>query len=387
VSTPSAARISVTNVATAANTFGAKVLADLVGPAGDKTVVLSPYGISATLNMLTFAAEGATHTTLRRALGPSTAVSPAGAPPDWRIQIAHRSIYRALNDGSGPGITVNSANALWLTKRATLRPPYSRVLDDTFNATVDQVDFTSAGTLKTINGWASQATKGLIPQVMSELDPSTELVLANAVYFKGNWAHAFRPAATTTADFTKADGSKRRVAMMAARLNLDYAQGPGYHAIRLPYAGDRFTMTVLTAEDPAQSGKVWAELRRQGVANALANLRYAYQPINVRLPRFKTAFSANLNPVLTGLGLGPALGGAAKFTALTPSPINALTIMHKTLLDVSETGTEAAALTAAIATRSLEPEATPFSADRPFLLSITDATTGVQLFLGYIAEP
>lgn len=366
----------------AANQFGAKALAHLAGDKGDKTVVLSPYGIATVLNMLTFGAAGDTHDTLRAAIGPSRS-------GDWRIRIAHKAINRSLGKASTPAVTITTGNALWLAERSKLEDSYRELVADTFQATTGTANFAKPAALAAINRWASKATRGLIPQVVEQLDPATELVLANAVYFKGAWATAFDSAKTADAPFTRIDGSARTVAMMSARLNVAYAQGPGYHAVALPYAGGRFQMTVLTAEDPAQSAKFWADLRAQGISKVLAGLQLAHQPVNVRLPRFKTAFAAELDATLKALGLGPALGpgGSMDYTAMTPANLKAISVVHRTLLDISETGTEAAAVTAAISTRSLEPEPATFSADRPFVIAITDTTTGVMLFLGYIAEP
>jgi serine protease inhibitor len=389
---------AVADAANAANAFGAKALGELVGPAGEQTVVLSPYGIATTLNMLTFGARGVTHTTLRQALGPlrpeigkpegaKSEAGKSGGGADWRVRIAYKSIHRSLATASTPAVTVSTVNGLWLSDRYSLQAPYRRLLDDTFRATVERADFTKPTALGQINGWAGKATRGMIPEVVSQLDPATELVLANAVYFKGAWATAFSPEATKDAPFTRVNGATRTVPMMAARLNLDYAEAPGYHAIRLPYAGDRLTMTVVAATDAAQAGKVWRDSWQPDIDTMLRSLNFSFQPVDVRLPRFKSGFAAELNPTLERLGLGPALGSGANFTALTPAPLKALTIVHKTMLEVSETGTEAAAVTAAIATRSLEPQPTVFDADRPFLLAITDQATGVQLFLGYIAEP
>jgi serpin B len=44
-----------------------------------------------------------------------------------------------------------------------------------------------------INAWVAESTKKLITQVIdpNKLPPTTDLVLANAIYFKGKWNHPF----------------------------------------------------------------------------------------------------------------------------------------------------------------------------------------------------
>jgi serine protease inhibitor len=47
--------------------------------------------------------------------------------------------------------------------------------------------------LKEINDFVSDVTKGNIPQLLTQADVSsnTKIVLANAAYFKGSWASKF----------------------------------------------------------------------------------------------------------------------------------------------------------------------------------------------------
>lgn len=49
--------------------------------------------------------------------------------------------------------------------------------------------------MKEINEFVSEATKGNIPQLLSpgDVTQETKIVLANAAYFKGSWASKFDP--------------------------------------------------------------------------------------------------------------------------------------------------------------------------------------------------
>jgi serine protease inhibitor len=65
--------------------------------------------------------------------------------------------------------------------------------------------------------------------------------------------------------------------------------------------------------------------------------------------------------------------------------------MHRTIIEVAEESTEAAAAAAVIGlapaavTQPSTPE--PFNVDRPFLFYITDDVTGAVLFAGAISDP
>ncbi|HAH68649.1 MAG TPA: hypothetical protein DCL58_02590, partial [Synergistaceae bacterium] len=65
--------------------------------------------------------------------------------------------------------------------------------------------------------------------------------------------------------------------------------------------------------------------------------------------------------------------------------------LHKTFIEVGEEGTEAAAATAVIMTKtSMNPDTgdiIEFKADRPFIYIIRDNGTGAILFIGRYAKP
>lgn len=66
----------------------------------------------------------------------------------------------------------------------------------------------------------------------------TALVLANAVYFKGNWAKQFDPKATTDRPFHIDANTVKQVPTMFRKGNYKYADLADYDAkcIELPYA-------------------------------------------------------------------------------------------------------------------------------------------------------
>lgn len=372
---------SVGAVARATNAFGARLLSEMVGPNGDRTVVLSPYGLSATLNLLALGAEGRELGRLRRPLGPTDLSEPA-------IAAGHKAIRNLLSASIGPGIEVETASSAWLAPRLKASAEFRSSAEDTFGAAVAVADFAGSATLAVIDKWASEATRGLIPEIVADIDRATELVLVNAVYFKGRWATAFDAKSTTPAPFTRADGSKREVPMMAERLTINYARGPDFHAVALPYVGGRFRLIVLTAEDAARSTALWQRMTgKSAIAETLAALKFRAQEVDVRLPRFRAELSASLTGSLGKLGLADALGGRVRYARLSRERFSTLEVIQRAVLDVNESGTEAAAVTAALGSRSLGDGAPQFSADRPFLVALSDSETGVFLFLGYIADP
>ncbi|XP_074293749.1 serpin-Z10-like [Silene latifolia] len=110
------------------------------------------------------------------------------------------AVLKGARDDDEDGPKISFVNGLWLDQRFSLK----RVLRK-----VDQV-------VNDINSWAEQETKGLIKQVLSRdnIEDNTLLVLANALYFKGNWHKYFESKNTKDGNFNLLNGDKIQVPMM-----------------------------------------------------------------------------------------------------------------------------------------------------------------------------
>lgn len=99
-----------------------------------------------------------------------------------------------FQDNGSANYEYKSANRLWVTNARKLRD----CMLDLFNDQLVKVDFKSnpLAVRKTINDWVSNTTKGHIRDLLPEdsITEDTDLVLANAVYFKGLWQSRFDPA-------------------------------------------------------------------------------------------------------------------------------------------------------------------------------------------------
>jgi serpin B len=64
-------------------------------------------------------------------------------------------------------------------------------LTNYYKADTRTFDISDAGVPDVINGWIESNTNGLIKNMIDELDPSTVMLLINAIYFKGQWNSQF----------------------------------------------------------------------------------------------------------------------------------------------------------------------------------------------------
>ena len=107
--------------------------------------------------------------------------------------------------------------------------------------------------------------------------------------------------------------------------------------------------------------------------------------VAVTMPRFKMETSLILNQTLDRMGLKTAFTTAADFKGISVSgPLQIDLVKQKCYIDVSEKGTEAAAVTSIqVRTTAFRP-VTVMKIDRPFLFMIADRESKDILFAGKV---
>ena len=108
---------------------------------------------------------------------------------------------------------------------------------------------------------------------------------------------------------------------------------------------------------------------------------------SIALPTVNLRSQLDVGGLLQRLGMGIAFGGGADFTGLSPQACCIALVEHAATLRVAEKGTVASAATAV----GMEPTAAQAPPrlvfDRPYLLLVTDVTSGEPLFLARVTNP
>lgn len=326
------------------------------------------------------------------------------------------------------------ANALWVEKTYPLSPAYLDTIHKYYGASgAFSADFKGdpEGERQKINAWVLQQTNERIKDLLPprSISAMTRLVLANAIYFKGQWSKPFDAGDTKDEDFNLADGTKVSVPMMHnSSLNggrygafnadgspfatprvISFGRQPdektlypgkgGFLVAELPYKGGDLAMVAIVPRDIDGLAALEEKLSGANLAAWLAKLEG--RKIDMQLPKFKLETEYCMNGTLKALGMvraftPPGQAGGAQFDGMCASqdPANKLYIgyvVHKAFVEVNEKGTEAAAATAIVmataAARAAMPFVPVFRADRPFLFAIRDVKAGTILFLGRLSSP
>jgi serpin B len=371
-------------VATSGNQFGLALFRQLAAEA-DSNLFIGPLSVSMALGMTLNGARGTTETAMAQTLGVG------GLTADER-NAAYQHLLELLT-GLDPTVRFDVANSIWHRDAFDVLPSFLDVNRTHFGAEVQGLDFSDPAAAATINRWVGDATNGRIEEIVqAPIDPTTMLFLINAIYFKGDWRYPFDPEATAPGPFTRADGAAVEVPMMQMTdaafpvLRTDAVQ-----AINLPYGDSLFTMTVLLPGE----GRTLSDLVAQMTPEQWAAWTDQLQPQTldeIQLPRFAMRSDLKLNEVLQALGMADAFApDQADFSGIHEQAramkLHISKVKHKTFVEVSEEGTEAAAATSVeVGVESVQPSNT-FIVDRPFVFVIREQTSGTILFVGAMYDP
>eukprot|EP00878_Enallax_costatus_P014187 GHUV01014839.1.p1 GENE.GHUV01014839.1~~GHUV01014839.1.p1 ORF type:complete len:494 (+),score=97.36 GHUV01014839.1:67-1548(+) len=305
------------------------------------------------------------------------------------------SLLQQDKGGRDGGAEMILANGIW-TNKVEVQPEYAAQMLKLFQAVVRQAENADV-----INQWAAQVTKGLIKQAIPPGMPF-DLVLTNAVYFKGLWEYAFKKESTQKKPFKLKGGATAQVDMMSktfkpAPLNsplVKYTQNSKYEAVRLPYKGTTISaVVVLPNADSAKHG-VAAAAAKLDIGELLNPDQYkavSQRGLIVELPKFKVKTeSVSLKKHLLSMGVKDAFDErSANFKKLSEDPLFISDVLQSVCVIVDEEGTEAAAVTAVVMLRSAAVMAPPdrITYDRPFLFMLLDDSTSTPLFVGTVLDP
>jgi serine protease inhibitor len=346
---------------------------------------ISPFGISTGLGLVYAGARGNTESELGRAA---------------HFDLPQADLHRAFGELSrrmdrlqhGHRLTLVNVNGLWRQEGYPFLNEFLDLAHERYRAQAEAVDFKrAAATTSRINQWIARQTRGKIPTMLEpgRLDPLTRLVLCNVLYFKGDWRSQFDAKDTRPAPFFLSTNEPVSVPMMMQSADFRTAtiEEPAAALLELPYYGGDLAMVIILPKELDELAEIENALTAENLNSWLARLdAQRPQEILVNLPRFTTRQSLNLIPVLRSLGIISAFDGTADFSGMDGTKILFLaTALHRTFVEVNETGTEASAATLfAVAEKSMRRS---FTADHPFLFLIRDHGSGTILFLGRLADP
>ena len=343
-----------------------------------QSIFISPLSISTALTMTYLGAGTTTKESMAKALG-YTGMN------DEKLNESYRNLLRYLKQ-LDKKVELNISNSLWIKEGEVIKEDFLSANRNIFDASINPLDFSKENAADEINQWISNATKKKIEKMIDPpIPPNIIMYLINAIYFKGDWAEQFDTKNTFDASFLAGDGSTSEVKMMSRNGKVEFGQGDGFKAVRLPYGSGKAAMYCILP-DEAVSINDFIESLDKELWKDIKDSISERDEVRLQLPRFKLEYGIkNLNDSLTALGMGEAFTDSADFSGIRDG-LCISRVLHKAVIDVNEEGSEAAAVTVVEMRETAAAEPLTFIADRPFVFVIADDETGTILFMGKLYD-
>jgi len=233
------------------------------------------------------------------------------------------------------------------------------------------------------------------------LPETSKFVISNALYFNGSWEYEFMFDPPHFVGIEAEFNSFARninLTLMTASMDFPYVSDDdlGFEMLSLPYEHDvrneeisEAHMFVILPHETGEQAFTKVEQTLIGLDWEAIFERMDLIYGEVQLPRMKMEFSTNLAPVLHDMGMKKVFSGEENhdFAGISSNwrDMRLDTLQHKTVLKITEKGTEAAAATAAFMFRMLPQKMVKL--DRPFFLFIYDSLNKVVIFWCRVVEP
>jgi serpin B len=342
----------------------------------DGNFAVSPYSIFMGLALISVGARENTAAQIAQVLHVTL------APQDLHPTCAALISELAAGDTKG-FYQLYRANAPWAQKGIKFLNTFTYMLGKNYRAQLHEVDFkeSTEDAWTTIQAWVAEQTKNKITDFFSSgiLDQETQLVLVNAMYFRGKWSSKFSHSQSKNSPFHISQDASIMVPTMHQTGAFRYGEDDENQILEIPYARNSLSMLILLPREPfglaALEKKLSIEKLRQWSGNEPSE-------VDVYLPRFTVTGEFSLKETLAALGATDMFSESADFSGMDgKKDLSIRAVLHKAVVEVREEGTKAAD-----ASGTSESVHT-FRADHPFLFLIKDNRSGVILFIGRIIKP
>ena len=357
------------------NSFWGELLGEACREMDKENICLSPLSAQFAMAMVANGAEGKTRTEILDAmqLGNNANANSRKLLDD----ISEKTVWNEHGD-------IRIANSIWIKDGFDVRQKFVETNKEFFDALVEKAEFNQE-TVNRVNEWCKENTNGKIPTILDRFNDSDRMLLINALYFKAAWSKPFQERNTTDKKFTTERGEEIEVPMMMMRSNEQFYKDDVVSMVTKNLQGGYSMLFILPGEGVKCDEA--AEYVAKDFDTFLKNMEV--KDVSLSLPKFTTDFGMSLKNTLANLGIKRAFGGKAQFGGISDEALYISDVVQKTYINVNEKGTEAAAVTVAVAglLSMRPPKIEVITFDRPFIYAIVKNSGNEVLFAGKVGNP
>ena len=292
-------------------------------------------------------------------------------------------LYNSRDD-----VTLKIANSMYVNEGVDINDEFKSNVIDGYYASVDNMDFTDAGSADVINKWCSDNTNGMIDQITTpDALRGLDAAILNALYFNGKWEDKFEDYQLKDKDFTNVgNGVSTITGMYESGLDTYYETETATGFAKYYKGGEIAFIGILPDEGILDKNEDFL-MSDIDLAEFLESETYDYY-VNIMMPKFKVEDSNSLTEVIESEGL-VSMFETGNLDGIN-SDMRVSSVIQKTVVDVTEEGTEAAAVTMIgmelTCANPMEVQVVDVILDRPFAFMIYDTVNDEILFIGKIVE-
>lgn len=294
--------------------------------------------------------------------------------------------YLVYLPAADKAVKLDFANSVWYHNSFSLASDFTGTMNAKYQADVFKRDLqsNSKAVVDEINGWVNNKTQGLIPKIIEMLPRETISILANALYYNGQWADPFDAKETAKGEFHGAKGTKT-IDMMHKSGMQHYYEGDGFRAVKMEAGANEVFEAVMVLPD---EGVTVDELLSGGKLDDVASLRFVDTAVDYYLPKFKIEpTERNISGTLAAMGM-PSLSKMQKLTMFNEKVDACFKVFQTACIEFTEKGAEGAAVTWTGLEMSPGPgyKTPEVKFDRPFAFFINETKTGACLFAARVNQ-
>lgn len=292
--------------------------------------------------------------------------------------------YRSVINNFGMEHGLSVANKLYVNQELKFKPEFREYVVTYLKSDVETVNFKDPVLAAAdINEWVEDETKGKIKDTIDYASvTNVASVLINAIYFNGEWKRQFEESKVGL--FWEDINESKQVPMMVSNFFFNHATVVELNAqaLELEYKDSKLSMVILLPDTKDELTNLEDNLSKLNLDDLDSLLDR--KEIQVTLPKFTINGSFSLKRQLQRLGIERAFGSEANLTDMFENTGAAISdAFHKSFIRVTETGTEAGA----VSTDVIDIRCTPvlyFTVDRPFLFMIWKRDSKIPVFIGSV---
>ncbi|CAO2596614.1 Plasma protease C1 inhibitor [Lemmus lemmus] len=334
----------------------------------ETNIAFSPFSIASLLTQVLLGAGDSTKSNLEGVLS---------YPKDFAC------VHQALKDFSSKGVT--SVSQIFHSPDLAIRDTYVNASQTLYGSSPIVLGPDSDANLELINTWVAKNTNHKISQLLDSLPSDTRLVLLNAVYLSAKWKKEFDQKNQKSPFLYK--NSVIKVPMMSSKKYpmAHFSDQTLKARVGQLQLSDNLTFVIMVPQSQKHKLEDTEEALTPTVFKAvMKKLELSrYQSTYLVMPRIKVKSNQDMLSIMEKMEFFD-FSDDLNLCGLTDDPdLQVSAMKHQTVLELTETGVEAAGASAVSVARNL----IIFEVRQPFLFLLWDQQHKFPVFMGRVHDP